>query len=154
MTGYVNRRSVNPGDHVQAGQALLVIQPLDGVYIVANFKETQLADLKIGQPVDLYVDAYSNHVFHGRVSGFAPATGAASSLLPAENATGNFVKVVQRLAVRIDLTEPNPPQTPLFVGLSVIPEVSVVDPPSGTDAGHRLRSGGLAPSTSLARKGD
>ena len=75
---------------------------------MANFKETQLADLRIGQPVDLHVDAYANQVFHGRVSGFAPATGAASSLLPAENATGNFVKVVQRLAVRIDLTEPNP----------------------------------------------
>ncbi|MGC8640616.1 MAG: efflux RND transporter periplasmic adaptor subunit [Isosphaeraceae bacterium] len=153
VTGYVNRRSVNPGDHVQAGQALLIVQPLDGVYVVANFKETQLADLTIGQPVDLYVDAYANHVFHGRVSGFAPATGAASSLLPAENATGNFVKVVQRLAVRIDLTEPNPPQTPLFVGLSVIPEVSLEAQPSGPDAGRRLRSGGTTVTTALAHRG-
>ncbi len=153
VSGYVNRRSVNPGDHVQAGQALLVIQPLDKIYIVANFKETQLADLRIGQPVDLFVDAYANQVFHGRVSGFAPATGAASSLLPAENATGNFVKVVQRLAVRIDLTEPNPPQTPLFVGLSVVPEVSLAGQPSGPDAGRRLRSS-TDSSPSLARRGD
>lgn len=153
VAGYINRRSVNPGDHVQAGQALLVIQPLDNVYIVANFKETQLADLQIGQPVDLYVDAYAKHVFRGRVSGFAPATGAASSLLPVENATGNFVKVVQRLAVRIDLTESNPSQTPLFVGLSVIPEVSLEEKPTGPDAGRRLHSGSKAPTTTLAHRG-
>ncbi len=153
VTGFVNRRSVNPGDHVQAGQALLVLQPLNNIYIVANFKETQLADLRIGQPVDLYVDAYANRVFHGRVSGFAPATGAASSLLPAENATGNFVKVVQRLAVRIDLTEPNPPETPLLVGLSVVPEVDLDVRPTGPDAGLRLRSSRVV-SPELARRGE
>ncbi len=140
ISGFLNRRAVNPGDHVQAGQALFAIQPLESVYIVANFKETQLADLQIGQPVEIYVDAYPKRPMRGRISGFAPATGAASSLLPPENATGNFVKVVQRLPVRIDLVEPNPRDTPLFVGMSVIPAVSLEGKPTGPDAGERLRS--------------
>jgi membrane fusion protein, multidrug efflux system len=114
ISGFVNRRAVNPGDNVQAGQGVMSIQPLDHVYILANFKETQLGDLEIGRPVEISVDAYPNRLFHGRVAGFAPATGAASSMLPPENATGNFVKVVQRVPVRIDLTEPNPRDTPLF----------------------------------------
>ncbi len=75
----------------------------------------------------------------GRVSGFAPATGAASSMLPPENATGNFVKVVQRIPVRIDLTEPNPREAPLLVGMSVVPEVDIKAQPDGPDAGSRLR---------------
>jgi membrane fusion protein (multidrug efflux system) len=140
VSGFVNRKSVNPGDHVQATQALMSIQPLDNVYIVANFKETQLGDIVIGQPVEIMVDAYPNHRLKGRVSGFAAATGAASSLLPAENATGNFVKVVQRVPVRIDLVEPNPRKTPLFVGMSVVPEVAIKEEPTGPDAGGRLRS--------------
>jgi membrane fusion protein, multidrug efflux system len=140
VTGVVNRKSVNPGDHVQTSQALMAIQPLDTVYIVANFKETQLGDILIGQPVEIYVDAYPGRPLKGRVTGFAAATGAASSLLPAENATGNFVKVVQRLPVRIDLVEPNPRKTPLFVGMSVIPEVDIKAMPTGPDAGERLRS--------------
>jgi membrane fusion protein, multidrug efflux system len=141
VSGVVNRKSVNPGDHVQATQALLAIQPLDKVYIVANFKEIQLGDIVIGQPVDMYIDAYPRHPpFKGRVSGFAPATGAASSLLPAENATGNFVKVVQRVPVRIDLIEPNPRKTPLLVGMSVIPAVAINEDPTGPDAGERLRT--------------
>jgi membrane fusion protein, multidrug efflux system len=140
VSGVVNRKSVNAGDHVQAGQALMAIQPLGNVYIVANFKETQLGDIVIGQAVEIYVDAYPKHPLKGRVSGFAAATGAASSLLPPENATGNFVKVVQRLPVRIDLAEPNPRDTPLFVGMSVIPEIDITGKPAGPDAGERLRS--------------
>ena len=139
VSGFINRRSVNPGDHVQAGQGLLSIQPLDQVYIEANFKETQLADLTIGQEVAISVDAYAGRVVRGRVSGFAPATGAASSMLPPENATGNFVKVVQRIPVRIDLTEPNPREAPLLVGMSVEPEVDIKTRPHGPDAGSRLR---------------
>ena len=87
-------------------------------------------DLYIGQPVDLHVDAYPGKVFHGRVAGFSPGTGAAMSLLPPENATGNFVKVLQRLTVRIELTEPNPRETPLFVGLSVTPDVDIKASPA------------------------
>jgi membrane fusion protein (multidrug efflux system) len=140
VSGFVNRKSVNPGDHVQVGQALMSIQPLDSVYITANFKETQLSDIVIGQPVEIYVDAYPDRHLKGRVSGFAAATGAASSLLPPENATGNFVKVVQRLPVRIDLVEENPRDTPLLVGMSVVPLVDIREKPTGPDAGARLRS--------------
>ncbi|MDP9173839.1 MAG: efflux RND transporter periplasmic adaptor subunit [Planctomycetota bacterium] len=142
ISGVVSRRYVNPGTHVQEGQNLLSIRSLDqrDIWIDANFKETQLADLRIGQAVELYVDAYPDHVFHGRVAGFSPGTGAVMSLLPPENATGNFVKVVQRLPVRIELTEPNPTETPLFAGLSVEPEVDIVAKPTGNDAGKRLLS--------------
>jgi membrane fusion protein, multidrug efflux system len=125
ISGFVNRRAVNPGDNVQAGQGVMSIQPLDQVFIVANFKETQLADLEIGRPVEISVDAYPSRVFRGRVSGFAPATGAASSMLPPENATGNFVKVVQRVPVRIVLD--GPVNVPLRPGMSVDTTVNVRD---------------------------
>lgn len=149
VSGYVNRKSVSPGDHVQAGQGLFTIQPLNDVYIVANYKETQLEDLRIGQNVEIYVDAYPRHVFKGRITGFAPATGASSSLLPPENATGNFVKVVQRLPVRIDLIERNPEETPLLVGLSVEPATAIRERPEGEGAGKRLRPAG---SSGLAKR--
>jgi len=140
LAGYVSRRNVNPGAFVSVGQPLLTIRPLADVWIDANFKETQLADLRLGQKVELYVDAYPGKVFHGRVAGFSPGTGAVMSLLPPENATGNYVKVVQRLPVRIELTEPNSKETPLFAGLSVDPEVDIRSEPEGPDAGKRLMS--------------
>lgn len=139
LAGYVNGRSVNPGDQVQVAQALMSVFPLKDVWIDANFKEGQLDRLRIGQSVDLYVDAYPGHVFPGRIAGFSAGTGAALSLLPPENATGNFVKVVQRLPVRIELTGPAPQDTPLFIGLSVEPEVDLWTEPRGPDAGQRLR---------------
>jgi membrane fusion protein (multidrug efflux system) len=144
LSGYISRRSVNPGALVSIGQPLLTIRPLSDVWIDADFKETQLADLRIGQKVDIFVDAYPNRIFHGRVAGFSPGTGAVTSLLPPENATGNFVKVVQRLPVRIELTEPNPSDTPLFAGLSVDPEVDIRSQPEGPDAGRRLLSAATA----------
>jgi len=88
--------------------------------------------------VEIFVDAYPGKSFHGRVAGFSPGTGAVMSLLPPENATGNFVKVVQRLPVRIELTEPNSKDTPLFAGLSVDPQVDIRANPEGPDAGQRL----------------
>src|SRR6202008_2122578 len=92
------------------------------IWVDANFKETQLANLRIGQPTDLYVDMYGGRkVFKGRISGFTMGTGSTLALLPPENATGNFVKVVQRLPVRIDLVEYDPERLPLFTGLSVTP---------------------------------
>jgi membrane fusion protein (multidrug efflux system) len=146
ISGFVSSRAVNPGNQVQAGQTILAIRPLENVWIDANFKETQLDKLRIGQPVDLHVDAYPGRLFHGRIAGFSAGTGAAMSLLPAQNATGNFVKVVQRLPVRIELTEPPPKDAPLFVGLSVAPAVDLQAPPTGPDAGQRLLgSGGHAP---------
>jgi membrane fusion protein (multidrug efflux system) len=141
LAGFINRRNVNPGTHVAAGQALLAIRPLNQVWVDANFKETQLADLRVGQPVELYVDAYPDKVFHGRVAGFSAGTGAVTSLLPPENATGNFVKVVQRLPVRIDVDAQSADemrQYPLFAGLSVVPEVNIKAQPTGPDAGMRL----------------
>jgi membrane fusion protein, multidrug efflux system len=138
ISGYINGRAVNPGNQIQVGQTLMAIRPLENVWIDANFKETQLDKLRIGQQVDIYVDAYPGRIFHGRVAGFSPGTGAALSLLPPQNATGNFVKVVQRLPVRIELTEPPPKDAPLFVGLSVAPEVDFKSSPTGPDAGQRL----------------
>lgn len=152
VSGFVNRRAVNPGDAVQSGQGLLSIQPLGDVYIVANFKETQIADLAIGQPAEVEVDAYPGRIFRGRVSGFAPATGAASSMLPPENATGNFVKVVQRIPVRIDLVDPNPRETPMLVGMSVVPSIDIKARPDGPDAGARLRSAAYRASHAEARR--
>src|SRR5208337_3690293 len=100
IDGVITRRNVNPGDNVQVGQSLMAIRSLDEIWVDANFKETQLGDLRIGQPVDLYVDMYGGrHVFKGRISGFTEGTGSTLALLPPENATGNFVKVVQRLPV-------------------------------------------------------
>ena len=117
IDGVITRRNVNPGDNVQVGQALMAIRSLDEIWVDANFKETQLGDLRIGQPVDLYVDMYGGRqVFKGRVSGFTMGTGSTLALLPPQNATGNFVKVVQRLPVRIDLENYDPDKNPLFVG--------------------------------------
>ncbi len=140
IDGVVTRREVNPGNNVIAGQSLMAVRSLTEVWVDANFKETQLASLRIGHAVDLDVDMYgSRNRFKGRVSGFTMGTGSTLALLPAENATGNFVKVVQRLPVRIELLEYDPDRTPLFVGLSVTARVHVNEPPSGPDAGKVLQ---------------
>jgi len=147
IDGVVTRRNVNPGDNVQVGQGLMAIRSLREVWVDANFKETQLRELRIGQPVDLYVDMYGGRqVFKGRISGFTMGTGSTLALLPAQNATGNFVKVVQRLPVRIDLEDYDPDQRPLFVGTSVTPYVYINRPPTGPDAGKFLQAYAGAPS--------
>jgi membrane fusion protein, multidrug efflux system len=148
IDGVVTRRNVNPGDNVQVGQALMAIRSLNEIWVDANFKETQLSDLRIGQPVDLYVDMYGgNHVFKGRISGFTEGTGSTLAILPAENATGNFVKVVQRLPVRIDLTDYDPDKNPLFIGTSVVPYVYFNKPATGPDAGKFLQTSAPQPQT-------
>jgi membrane fusion protein (multidrug efflux system) len=140
IDGVVTRRNVNPGNNVQAGQALMVVRSLTEIWIDANFKETQLANLRIGQRVELDVDMYgSRHMFPARITGFTMGTGSTLSLLPAQNATGNFIKVVQRLPVRIELTDYDPDKQPLFTGLSVIPYVFFKDPATGPDAGKLLQ---------------
>ncbi len=142
IDGVVTRRNVNPGDRVQVGQSLMAIRSIRDIWVDANFKETQLRHLRIGQPVDLYVDMYGdNHVFKGRVSGFTMGTGSTLALLPPENATGNFIKVVQRLPVRIDLEGYDPTRYPLFIGNSVVPYVYIHEPATGPDAGKFLQSG-------------
>jgi membrane fusion protein, multidrug efflux system len=141
IDGVVTRRNVNPGDFVQVGQNLMAIRSLNEIWVDANFKETQLRDLRIGQPVALYVDMYGGrHLFQGRISGFTEGTGSTLALLPPENATGNFVKVVQRLPVRIDLVDYNPDRTPLFIGTSVVPYVYIKKPPTGPNAGKFLQA--------------
>jgi membrane fusion protein (multidrug efflux system) len=141
IDGVVTRRNVNPGNYVQVGESLMAIRSLRDIWIDANFKETQLRNLRIGQNVDVEADMYGGkQIFKGRISGFTEGTGSTLALLPAQNATGNFVKVVQRLPVRIDLVDYDPEKIPLFVGLSVTPTVDLVAPPSGPNAGMFLQS--------------
>jgi membrane fusion protein, multidrug efflux system len=141
IDGVVTRRNVNPGNNVLAGQGLMAIRSLDEIWIDANFKETQLADLRIGQPVDVYADMYGGRrVFSGRITGFTFGTGSTLALLPPQNATGNFVKVVQRLPVRIELQNYDPDKDPLFIGLSVVPYVYINRPATGPDAGKVLQA--------------
>jgi membrane fusion protein (multidrug efflux system) len=141
IDGVVTRRNVNPGNDVQVGQSLMAIRSLTEIWVDANFKETQLGDLRIGQPVDLYVDMYGGRrVFNGRITGFTMGTGSTLALLPPQNATGNYVKVVQRLPVRIELQGYDPDKTPLFIGTSVVPYVYIKKPPTGPDAGKFLQA--------------
>jgi membrane fusion protein (multidrug efflux system) len=140
VDGVVTSRNVNPGNNVQAGQSLMAVRSLTEIWIDANFKETQLADLRIGQRVRCEVDMYgSRKEFEGRITGFTMGTGQTLALLPPQNATGNFVKIVQRLPVRIELSDYDPDQTPLFVGVSVTPYVYYKEPPSGPHAGEVLQ---------------
>jgi len=118
-TGVVSRKSVEVGQYVQAGQPLLAIVADEQPWVIANFKETQLKKMRIGQPVVLEVDAYPKHEFHGRLESIAAATGAKFALLPPDNATGNFTKVVQRVPVKIVLTDPPDSVRPLRAGMSV-----------------------------------
>ena len=140
IDGTVTQRNVNPGNFVQVGQQLMAVRSLTEIWIEANFKETQLADLRIGQRVKVEVDTYgSRQDFEGRITGFTMGTGQTLALLPPQNATGNFVKIVQRLPVRIELANYDPDKVPLFVGLSVTPYVYYKEPPAGPNAGQILQ---------------
>jgi membrane fusion protein (multidrug efflux system) len=120
VTGYVARRNVQVGQRVATGTPLMVVVPLDSVWVDANFKEVQLAKIRIGQDVELTADVYGSKVsYHGKVQGLSAGTGSAFSLLPAQNATGNWIKVVQRVPVRIQLDPKQLKEHPLRVGLSV-----------------------------------
>jgi membrane fusion protein (multidrug efflux system) len=123
-TGRVTRKSVEEGALVQIGQPLLAIVP-GNVWVTANFKESQIGKMAAGQPVDISVDAYPDKVFKGHVDSIQAGTGAQFSLIPPENATGNYVKVVQRVPVKIVFDEPPDPKHMLAPGMSVVPEVAV-----------------------------
>lgn len=126
VSGYIAKRSAQVGQRVKAGDPLMALVPLEQVWIEANFKEVQLRQMRIGQPVQLHSDIFGKHiVYHGRVAGFSAGTGSAFSLLPAQNATGNWIKVVQRLPVRIELDPKELADHPLQIGLSMVAEVNV-----------------------------
>jgi membrane fusion protein (multidrug efflux system) len=140
IDGQVTSRNVNPGNYVQIGQNLMAVRSLTEIWIDANFKETQLVDQRIGQRVRCEVDMYGRRQeFEGRITGFTMGTGTTLALLPPQNATGNFIKIVQRLPVRIELTDYDPEKNPLFIGLSVVPYVYVKERPEGPHAGERLQ---------------
>ncbi|KND57360.1 Membrane fusion component of tripartite multidrug resistance system [Candidatus Paraburkholderia schumanniana] len=132
VTGYVAKRSVQVGQRVSPGNPLMAIVPLNAVWVDANFKEVQLKHMRIGQPVELTADLYgSSVVYHGKVIGFSAGTGSAFSLLPAQNATGNWIKVVQRLPVRIELDPKELQAHPLRIGLSMNVDVTIKNEEGG-----------------------
>ncbi|MFM0236123.1 HlyD family efflux transporter periplasmic adaptor subunit [Paraburkholderia sediminicola] len=140
VTGYVARRSVQVGQRVAPGTPLMAIVPLDGVWVDANFKEGQLKHMRIGQPVTLSADVYGSSVkYHGHVVGFSAGTGAAFAALPAQNATGNWIKVVQRLPARIQLDQNELNAHPLRIGLSMQVDVETRDE-SGTQLGAAINT--------------
>ncbi|SFU25316.1 HlyD family secretion protein [Paraburkholderia aspalathi] len=140
VTGYVARRSVQVGQRVAPGTPLMALVPLGGVWVDANFKEGQLKHMRIGQPVTLTADVYGSSVkYHGHVVGFSAGTGAAFAVLPAQNATGNWIKVVQRLPARIQLDQNELNAHPLRIGLSMQVDVETRDE-SGTQLGAAINT--------------
>ncbi len=128
VSGYVARRNVQVGQRVTPGATLMAVVPLDQVWVDANFKETQLKTMRIGQPATIIADLYGDKVeYHGKVESLGIGTGSAFSLLPAQNATGNWIKVVQRLPVRIQLDEKDLKEHPLRIGLSMMVDVDTQD---------------------------
>ena len=123
--GYIGQKNVEVGQVVSPNQALFTIVPLNNVYITANYKETQIGAMRPGQPVDITVDAYKGTLFKGRVAALGPAANSKYALVPAQNATSNFVKVTQRVAVRITLDAGNDPNKPLRPGMSVETAVKI-----------------------------
>ena len=127
IDGYIAQRNIQVGDRVQSGQAMMAVVPLEKIYVEANFKETQLTNVRLGQSASIAADIYPGHTFSGKVAGIRAGTGAAFSLIPPENATGNWIKVVQRIPVRIELEQPPPRDRPLRVGASLDVTINVAD---------------------------
>ncbi|MCW8277928.1 efflux RND transporter periplasmic adaptor subunit [Pseudomonas sp. PCH199] len=128
VTGYVAKRTVQLGQRVQPGTALMAVIPLDQLWIDANFKETQLRDMRIGQPVEIETDLYGSSVkYSGTIDSLGAGTGSAFALLPAQNATGNWIKIVQRVPVRIHVNAQELAKNPLRVGLSTVVDVNLRD---------------------------
>src|ERR1700737_454257 len=141
IDGVVGNRTLRPGQFVQAGTQLMSVVPVAGAYVVANFKETQLTDVREGQAVDIAVDMFPGQVVHGRVDSIAPASGQEFALLPPDNATGNFTKVVQRIPVKIALDGDSNPLIALRPGMSVIP---TIETRASTPNGHAVAGSQLS----------
>jgi membrane fusion protein (multidrug efflux system) len=142
VSGVVGNRRARAGEYVKPGSLLLSVVPLDGVWVVANFKETQLARIAPGQLAEIRVDGYSSTPIEGHVDSLAPASGAAFSLLPPDNATGNFIKVVQRVPVKIRLKPGHALYGRLVPGLSVDVSVNVASNPEGPSSSSDRLTGG------------
>lgn len=128
VNGVVGKKGVQVGQRVAPGTPLMAVVPLEDVWVDANFKEVQLHHMRIGQPVELHADLYGNDVvYHGRIKGFSPGTGAAFALLPAQNASGNWIKIVQRVPVRVVLDPAEVRAHPLRIGLSMHAKVDLHD---------------------------
>lgn len=127
VSGYVAQRSVQVGQQVKPGMPLMQVIPLDNLWVDANFKEVQLAHIRIGQPVQVTPDIYDGLVFHGKVAGLGAGTGSAFALLPPQNASGNWIKVVQRVPVRITLNPDDLEKHPLRIGLSTEVKIDTHD---------------------------
>ncbi len=125
--GVVGERQVQPGDYVNIGTSLISVVPLPDVYVIANYKETQLTRVKPGQPVELTVDSFPDQKLRGRVERISPASGSQFALLPPDNATGNFTKVVQRVPVRIQFDNNQPLLDRLLPGMSVVTNINTVE---------------------------
>ncbi len=125
VAGVVGAKGVRPGQYVRPGGQMMSIVPLGDAYVVANFKETQVARLRIGQPVEIHADAFGKQAIKGRIDSFAPATGAEFALIPVENAVGNFTKITQRLPVKIAIDRSQPMAGALRPGLSLKVKVHV-----------------------------
>ncbi|MEK1931893.1 MAG: HlyD family secretion protein [Pararhizobium sp.] len=123
--GVVGERQVQEGDYVNVGTQLIAVVPLPNVYVTANYKETQLTHVIAGQPVDVTVDTFPDAVLHGRVARLSPASGSTFALLPADNATGNFTKVVQRIPVRVEFDPGQPLVERLRPGMSVVTRIRI-----------------------------
>jgi membrane fusion protein (multidrug efflux system) len=143
VSGYVARKSVQVGQRIAAGTPLMAVAPLDQVWVDANFKESQLGHMRIGQPVELVADAYGKRVtYGGRITGLSAGTGAAFAILPAQNATGNWIKIVQRLPVRVALDPEQIRTHPLRIGLSMVARGST----------PTIRAGAMSPRAATRRR--
>lgn len=142
VSGYVAQRQVQLGQRVQPGTTLMTIVPIEQMWVEANFKETQLTKMRIGQPVEVHADLYGGGVnYEGRIASLGMGTGSAFSLLPAQNASGNWIKIVQRVPVRIELDPKQLVEHPLRIGLSMDVDVSIRDQDGKVLAGSAPKGG-------------
>jgi membrane fusion protein (multidrug efflux system) len=142
--GIVGARQVQPGDYVNIGSNLFNVVPLPNVYVIANYKETQLTHVKAGQPVNITIDSFPRQVLHGHVARISPASGSQFALLPPDNATGNFTKVVQRIPLRIEFDKGQPLIDSLLPGMSAVTRIDTEGAiaPSGSGAKDGTKAGG------------